>query len=430
MGPIFFHFHYIFELRRKVPIFYPNFKIERPLRLLMACLVSLIFSCVPMQAPLQTTARASADIWISAYYGGWTQGCGTGARPSPRDIDYEALTHVFHFAVVPRPDGSVDYSKKCISPENSASLTETAHAAGRKVLISVGGEMSEPGFLGATNDKNLSKFVNNLVSFMTSRGYDGIDIDWEPVSQSSYAQYRTFVRALRMALGNVSPRPMLTAAVKNYPILMKDLQNDFDQINVMTYCLSGPWPGWKTWHNAPLYDAGYRFDNSGAPLPSADGLIDKYVAAGVDRRRLGIGIAFFGYEWTGGSGTSTGGAALPGQSWTTPPSTEEIPYHKIMDDYYQKRYYRWDAGAKAAYLSVDTDGAGRDKFISYDDETACREKIRYIREKEIGGAIIFELGDGWRPKASVPDALLKSIKDAVRNSSEPQSPKKGRDINE
>jgi len=259
---------------------------------------------------------------------------------------------------------------------------------------------------------------------MVSRGYDGIDVDWEPLSSSSASQYITFITELRNVIDGLSPRPLLTAAVIWEPLVFSQLQEKFDQINIMTYEMSGAWPGWITWHNAPIYDGGYWFESTGQPVPSTDGLVGDFLSAGLQPSKLGIGIEFYGAMWSGGNGTTTGGVTAPGQSWTSAPAVEMIPYYEIVEKYYQPANYRWDSAALASYLSIDNIGSSNDKFISYDDETTSYEKIKYIRNRGMGGLIIFELGGGWRPNAPVPDSLLQAIKTAALGTpgSVPQAP--------
>lgn len=360
-----------------------------------------------------TQAHAQSDVWVSAYYAGWMQGCGYEGYLSADEIDFNAVTHILHFSIMPNPDGSINDSINCITDENSADVVNAAHSAGKKVLISVGCWGTESDFLSATSDKNRAEFINNLINLMVERGYDGIDVDWEPLSPSSASQYSAFITELREALNTVTPRPLLTAAVLWEPDVFSQLQDEFDQINIMTYEMSGPWPGWITWHNAPIYDGGYWFPSTGNPVPSANGLVDDFLSAGVQPNKLGIGIEFYGAVWSGGSGTTTGGVTEPGQSWIKAPSVEMAAYYEIMDEYYQPLYYRWDLAAQAAYLSIDNYRDADDKFISYDDETSCSEKVEYVRSRGLGGITIFELGGGLRPLEPVPDALLQSIKDAV-----------------
>ena len=91
-----------------------------------------------------------------------------------------------------------------------------AHAAGRKVLICVAGSGSG-GFLGATTNANRAAFITNLVNFMTTYSYDGIDIHWEPLNSSNVTQFTNFVKDLRVALNGFTPHRLLTVATAQQP---------------------------------------------------------------------------------------------------------------------------------------------------------------------------------------------------------------------
>ena len=355
--------------------------------------------------------EVDAGLWTSAYYAGWMQ-----SYLPAQQVDFTAMTHVIHFAVVPRIDGRLDSDVNGVTLANSTDIVKRAHAAGVKVLISVGGENSAAGFRGATRAANRSRFITNLVNFVTARGYDGVDLDWEPLDAPDAGSYSNLVNELRVALNAITPRPLLTAAVGSEPSLFASLQRQFDQINLMTYSFSGAYPGWVTWFNAPLYDGGYRFASSGELVPSADGVVSNFLAHGVAAGKLGIGICFYGCVWSGGKGTSTGGAALPRQAWTTPPTVTTAAYSAIMSNYYQPQLYFWDTNAQSAYLSIDRPGSTNDNFISYDDASACRAKVAYAKQKGLGGLIIWELGGGYRgdQPAGQRDLLLQSVKQAAR----------------
>ncbi len=344
---------------------------------------------VPIILVILATMEAHAGLWTSAYYAGWMQ----NYLPAQR-VDFTAMTHVIHFSVVPRTDGSLDSDINAVTTANSTDVVTRAHAAGVKVLISVGGENSAGWFSGRHQTANRSRFVTNLVNFVTARGYDGVDLDWEPLDASDAGAYSNLVNDLRYALNGITPRPLLTAAVGSEPALLASLQRQFDQINLMTYSFSGAWPGWVTWFNAPIYDGGYRFASSGELAPSADGVVSNFLAHGVAASKLGIGICFYGCVWSGGSGTSTGGAALPRQTWKTPPVVTDAAYSVIMSKYFQPQLFFWDTNAQSAYLSIDLPGSANDKFISYDDSTACWAKDAYAKRKRLGR--IDHLGAGWR----------------------------------
>jgi len=184
----------------------------------------------------------------------------------------------------------------------------------------------------------------------------------------------------------------------------------------MTYDMSGAWPGWVTWHNAPIYSGGYTFPSTGGPVPSAEGSVAAYVGAGVPAGKVGIGIDFYGYVWAGGDGTPTGGATAPRQAYTTAPTvTGNVSYADIVATYYQASLRHWDADAQAVYLSIDQTGSANDKFISYDDEQTAQAKVAYVRSRGIGGMIIWELSGGYRPSqpAGQRDPLLQALRQAA-----------------
>jgi chitinase len=356
---------------------------------------------------LVLTARA--DLWCTGYYPGWEQ----SALPAA-DIDYSALTHLIHFSIVPNADGTLNTSDNSLTAANSASIVSNAHAAGKKVLVCVGGASTQTEFQGATSDATRGAFITNLVNFMSSRGYDGIDVDWEPLDPGDARQFTNFINGLRGTLNNVALGRLLTAAIAAPPTpasLIASVHGKFDQINLMTYDLSGPYPGWVTWFNAPIFDGGYRFPSTGGLVPSADGMVNSLAAAGVPRGKLGIGIAFYGWIWSGGGGTSTGGAALPRQAWATPPTTSQAAYNSILSTYYQPALYRWDASAQAAYLTIDNAGTNNDKFISYDDERTCQAKVSYARNNHLGGVMIWELAQDHH--ANQTDPLLYAVRQAL-----------------
>ncbi len=357
---------------------------------------------------------SAAGLWTTAYYPGYRQ---TYLPPSA--IDFNALTHIIHFSVLPNVDGTLNSSANGITPSRVADLIAHAHTAGRKVLICVGGANSQVAFRGATGSGNLSNFVFNLTQFVTAQGYDGVDLDWEPLEGADAGQFTNLVLALHSALAALSPQRLLSAATASQPALFAALQARFDQINLMTYDLAGPWPGWVTWFNSPIFDGGYRFPSTGSLVPSANGMVNDFLAAGVASGKLGIGLAFYGNLWTGGTGTSTGGAAFPRQGWATPPTNTQVAFFDIMANYFQSNLYHWDTNAQAAYLSVDAPGGANDRFISYDDEHTCQAKVSFARNRFLGGIMIWELGQGYR--AGQPAGQQAPLLEAVRQALETPS---------
>jgi len=360
------------------------------------------------------STNGRAAFWVSAYYAGYHQ-----RDLPPEDIDFQALTHVIHFAVVPKANGMLDADINLLTPSNCTNLVTQAHAAGRKVLISVGGAGTVSAFRSATAPATLAFFITNLTNFLALFNYDGIDIDWEPLATADTNQFMSFVLALRAALDQFPTEKLLTAAVEAYPApgvlpMFANLQSRFDQINVMTYVLSGPYPGWITWFTGSIFDGDLYFPGTTRLVPSANGAITNFIGHGISRGKLAIGIYFSGDVWFGGDGTANGGVAFPRQSWSKQPTVSNISYHEVMDLFFQNNRYRWDDAAQAAYLTIDNPGTN-DMFISYEDEHTCQVKVAYARNQYLGGVMIFELGNGYRTNQPVGrrDLLLQAVKQSV-----------------
>jgi chitinase len=359
---------------------------------------------------------AQADLWRTGYYPGWEQ----SSMPAS-SIDFAALTHIIHFSVVPNANGSLNSNANSVTTANSADVVSRAHGAGVKVLICVGGADSESAFQAATSVANLPTFISNITNFMASRGYDGVDLDWEPLPASDAQQYTNLVNGLRFALTGFAQPKLLTAAVGAYPPygdpataeyqMFSTIQAQFDQINIMTYDLSGPYDGWVTWFNSPIYDGGYRFPSSSGLVPSVNGAVNNFLNNGVAPGRLGIGIAFYGYVWTGGKGVSPTSITGPRQSWTNAPTAETYRYTDIMANYYQTNLYHWDAVAQAAYIGVTNANPINNIFLSSDDARGCQTKVSYARNHNLGGVMIWELAQDHTP--NTPDPLLQAVKQAV-----------------
>jgi chitinase len=362
----------------------------------------------------------AAEPWVTAYY----PGAAASIMPVS-DIDFTVITHVIQFSLLPNADGTLDETANGIVKTNAADLVTQAHAAGRKVLICVGGANSGPGFQGASATSRRPAFVAYLVRFMIAGNYDGIDLDWEPLAASDFPQFTNLVLELRTAMDAAPTHKLLAAAVSAYPnygdspaseyAMLAALQTHFDQINIMTYDLSGAYSGWVTWFNSPIYDAGYRFSSTGYLVPSIDGAVRNFISNGVSPDRLGIGVAFYGDVWAGGTDASTKAVSLPRQSWVSAPTVTQVPYAEIMSAYFQSNLYHWDTNAQAAYLSIDGPGAADGKFISYDDEHTCRAKVDYARAHGLGGIMIWQLAQGHRSDqpAGLRDPLVQAIRRAL-----------------
>lgn len=384
--------------------------------------LGISFACLSCELVSPSDPEPSpTDIWIHAYLASWQHKTPATADSLPlptSEIDWYAFTHLSYFALTIEKDGSLapfkPYQTLQEIEKQIDHVVAEAHNADIPVLLSIGGWKSGNNFNVAVSEvrKNL---ISNLISMMKSHNMDGIDLNIEPITNEDVPHYETFVNELYNALEPLSTpllnKPLLTAATQWQPDMFSRIHIKFDQINVMTYNYSGPWEGWVTWHNAPIYNGGHTFPVENTPLPSADTDADRFIESGIPKKKLGIGIDFYGYVWTGG-------VNAPLQSWSSPPVVQaDVPYHEIMEKLYHPDYYRWNDTAKAAYLSIDKPDSADDKFVSYEEEKAIVAKIDYIRNKGLGGAIIWELSGGYRKNGSPleQDLLLQTVKQALKD---------------
>lgn len=356
------------------------------------------------------TEQEESDIWISAYLASWNHfappGGNWGNLPT-EEIEWEAFTHLIYFAFVPKSDGSLSEVKpyENLSPDRLNSIVTAAHSHNKPVLLAIGGSNSRKRFKQNLSTENRAKFIRNIISTMKRWNFDGIDLDMEPIRKSDTANYITFVNELHEALQNETTplldRPLLTAATNWEPQMFSKLHEKFDQINLMTYDMSGAWQGWVSWYNSPLYNGGETFSN-GNPLPSVNRKVKRFIDAGIPSQNLGLGIDFYGYIWHG--------VTAPRQDWTgKAPKVERpggVPYHELANNY-DLSQAQWDSIAKVPYLSVNSPK----QFVSFDNERSIKEKINYVRSENLGGAIIWDISGGYRKElpANQRNILLQAV---------------------
>lgn len=376
-----------------------------------------------------TTLQTDSDVWVGAYlasYNHYVEPTGNWGNLPTDGIDWSAFTHLFYFSLNANADGSLSTiaAYQNMSPDRINAIVSAAHNHNKPVLITIGGWGNHAGFSSAIKPANRALFISNIVATIKTWGFDGVDLDMEPINSGDVDNYKAFINDLNTALQTVNvsmaSKPLISVVTNWQPALFAQIQDKVDQINLMTYDLSGAWSGWVSWHNSAVSSGGLSFASNGNPLPSIDEKVKAYLKAGVSPSKLGIGIDFYGYVWSGGTGTSTGGVTEPDQSWSTAPTvTDNVPYHDIMNQYYNSSDYKWDSQAKAAYLSIDKSGSSNDKFVSYDDEKSIQAKFNYVRQKGLGGTIVWELSGGYRKNqpAGERDKLLQAVKQAMNNGS-------------
>jgi chitinase len=361
------------------------------------------------------TGTAQAPFWVTGY---WLSPPVWGGLPAS-DIDYSALTHIVHYPVLPNSDGTLDPQSLKFITDYAPDLIAKAHQNGVKVLLGVAQTSSGGDFLNATSPANLANFIGNIAAIVQAYGYDGVDLDWEagPIDTQKFSNLASGLRAF---LDAQTPRGQLTAALFEPARVPAQIQDAFDQINVMTYDLSNPGDRFS-WFNAALYNDG---DTRKRTVDWRMGQFTPKFA----HSKLGIGIPFYGYIWRGGQGTSTGGVTGPGQTWTVAPTIRTLNYGALISNpsLWQDSYKQRDMGAgDIPYLSIDNPGSDNDAFVSYEDGTSISAKVNYARAWGLGGVMIYDLSSDYIPNGLSKHPLFDSLKAALGPSQASPGPASG-----
>jgi len=325
--------------------------------------------------------------WVMGYYVGYQR-----ELYPPEKVDFGQLTHLAVGRVLPLAGGGVDTTFDIDAkhgPELARDLSVRAHKAGRKALLMLGGAGAHDAFAAAASEATRAAFVKNLVLTLSQLGYDGYDLDWEPLNKVD----RPAVVALAKALREAVPGILLTIPV-SWLNVNSDLPADswygalaplFDQINIMSYSMAGPW-GWRSWHSSALTGAGRTTPTSVASSAFA------YIRAGVPRAKLGVGIGLYGSCWTApvtGPGQATGSSAVAA-------SDNEMSFTRIRSLYFDPSARVWDAKAQVPFLSFDRPtGPAGCTFVSYEDEQSITAKAQWVKANGLGGVMLWTINQGY-----------------------------------
>lgn len=350
----------------------------------------IVLSARAYLLPLQDNCPPPTSTQWSIGY--WTP-YGTPAVPIA-EIQWDGLTHVVQWGALVGSDGSLDLTTNRIA-ENAPVLIAAARDAKVSVLLGLTqaywrGEKTN--FRAATH-KDASDLANAVKAVVDTYGFDGVDVDWEPFNANADGDGMIRLAAdLRKRLGT---KIITAAAIITDYRYWGSVHPYLDRVNVMTYDMTGTWDPYA-WHNAALHG-----DNS--KVWSVELAVQRYLDGGVPAAKLGIGIPFFGWEW------SRGGISGPKNKWTSTPSLKQISYHNFWSRITTDSF-RWDFEAHVPYLLNSPDSPG---YLTYDNETSITEKIRFARTKGLGGWIIWALDQDYFPDRTPRHPLMTAVRNAL-----------------
>lgn len=356
--------------------------------------------------------HAKSGAWVTGYVPGYEQ-TPNGDIPYMDDAQWQLITHAIHNSAIVKADGGLDFDSNSIQTARRQAAIRIAHQHNVPILFGISGWIStyQPVL---DNPKTRQKLLENVIAVL-KEGYDGIDIDLEPLTEwgqekAGNPSYVAFARELKAAMRGYKP------PVANHPLLMtsimgrdcvalKDIAAQFDQVNLMLYDLSGTFQD-MTWHDSALYSGkGNKetYPNTDTPLVSVDYYVKNCTDAGLPASKLGLGINLETRLWIGG-------VSEPRQAWgmlgskpkhfMTAKGVPQESYTVLLSKYFNPKHYRWDDEAKVPYLAIDNAGTAQDMFISFNDERSVAEKVRYQQRQNMGGIMIWNMSLDYNAQQS------------------------------
>jgi GH18 family chitinase len=232
----------------------------------------IVFAAISLVAAM----LHAQDKMIVAYVPNWI-----ALNSFAGTIDYAKLTHVnVAFENPSNDEGDLSFSHK------DEALIAAAHAAGVKVLVSIGGgsasgdKILQARYFDLISEGKRAGFATRLASYVSTHGFDGLDVDIEGPSIND--DYGAFVHELAAPLK--SHGKLLTAALsKGYGgnKVPDAALAEFDFVNIMAYDGAGYWNP-----NAPGQHSSMEFAQSN---------VTYWLSRGLPKSKAVLGVPFYGY---------------------------------------------------------------------------------------------------------------------------------------
>ena len=339
---------------------------------------------------------------------------------APKNLDFNKYTILNYCYWTFKEDGTVigvdEYAdsillrgeKDYVNPIQPAYVTNTslidlAHAAGVKVLVSIGGWTESPKF-GAmvSNPASRAKFAGSVVEVIHRFGFDGVDIAWfhpglksrggSDADKANFAQLMIAVRDSLDSYNKIMELKPSEKVIFTALFAPEDALTQHIDWEVAGKCLT--YLNFQNWdmnlkgsevvsHVAPLYKPSKGDTN--AVVNAFNTLTQKYY---IKAKKINLGISFTGTSILGKVGSKIDLFSTDHQheNDTVTFSVEQVPYWEIVS---KRKLFdeKWDDVAKAPYMI----GKTLNTFVSYDDVKSIQLKSQYILDKEVGGVMINDM---------------------------------------
>lgn len=365
-------------------------------------------------APAKKTCAADSATFRIGYFESWARdrSCYPFLADNINPRLYTHLNYAFgqiSDGVMVAPTG-IDLSE--IQAFNSLKLVNTE----LKTLISVGGwAFNDPGptqqefhNIISTADSR-RKFIDSVQNYLSSYGFDGIDIDYEypsapdrgghPEDKLNYLQ---LVKEMRESFG--SKYLISIAAPASYWYLQNfaigEMSKHLDFINIMTYDIHGTW-------DADIEALG-PVVRSHTNIKEVESALELFLRDGVPSQKLVLGLAYYGRAFQLADPSCNRidckfiGPARAGPCTKSPGTLAWFEIRDIIESTKAEPVY--DADSMSKILTFDVD-----QWVAYDDDETLLLRQNFAGENCLLGTMIWSIDQGI-DQTSGSKSLMRSGK--------------------
>ncbi|KAG6197388.1 hypothetical protein E4U50_007948 [Claviceps purpurea] len=358
-------------------------------------------NCNEKPSPPLGSFKGMALSRVIGYYEAWGARS-TCHKTSPHDLPLAALTHLNYAFAYLDPTSfkltTMDASTSISLFDDMSDLKTTNPRL--EIFVSIGGwtfsdndTYTQPIFGNiARSSENRQLFADEVASFLTYYGFDGIDLDWEYPGapdrggkKEDTENYVELVKTLRATLDKTGrPLGITFTAPSSYWYLQW-----FDLPGMMKYC---------DWINLMSYDLHGTWDSTnpiGAITQGHTNLTEIKLAAelfwrvNIPTHKIALGFGFYGRAFTLSDPSCTtpgcpfSGGAKPG---VCTKASGYLAYYEVQEILKKNPSIKiiHDKQAAVKYFTFD-----KDQWVSFDDQDTFKQKVEWANSVGFSGSLIW-----------------------------------------
>jgi spore germination protein YaaH/flagellar hook assembly protein FlgD len=345
-------------------------------------------------------------------------------------LDYDVLSTIAYFSVgvnangtlkKRNPSGSLTTGWGGWTSSSMTRVINAAHADGTRVVLTV------TAFAWTTSQAKVQRSIlgsrsaratlaRQIVAAVTSRGADGVNLDFEPLARGYESEFVSLLRTIRSEFNKVRAGYQITydttAYIGNYPLEASVGKKAADAIFIMGY----------DYRIGSASRSGSIAPLSGPAYDLADTV--RAYKRRVPGSRLILGVPWYGRAWSTAS-ASPRSKTLTGAKYGY---SAAVTYENAIE-YAKKHGRKWDAVEQSPYVVYRRKNCTRKygcvtswRQIWYEDAASLKRRYALVNEYDLRGAGMWALGyEGGRRELykavsqtlhvahAAPSARLKSL---------------------